>query len=53
MIDSALFAKLTNTHSLEWGLFAGMIAMFVLAPAYKWYELSSSYVKGGRRSKAE
>ena len=48
MIPSEQFAKLTNTHVLEWSLFAGILALFVLAPAAKWYELSSSYIKGGR-----
>ena len=48
VIPSEQFSKLTNTHVLEWSLFAGILALFVLAPAAKWYELSSSYIKGGR-----
>jgi hypothetical protein len=52
VISSDVFAKLTSTHTLEWGLFGGLLALFVLAPFARYYELSSSYVKGGRR-KAE
>jgi hypothetical protein len=49
VISAETFSRLTNTHVVEWSLFTGLLALFVLAPAYKWYELSSSYVKSGRR----
>ena len=52
VIPADQFAKLTNTHVVEWSLFSGLFALFVIAPAFKWYEISSSYVKSGRR-KAE
>lgn len=49
VIPAETFARLTNTHVGEWSIFSGLLALFVLAPAFKWYELSSSYVKSGRR----
>ncbi len=49
VIGNELFSKLTSTHTLEWGLFGGLLALFVLAPFARYYELSSSYSKAGRR----
>lgn len=52
VISAPLFAKLTNTHTIEWTLVTALLAIFIVAPALKWYDLSSSFVKGNRR-KAE
>lgn len=52
VISAETFARQTNTHVVEYAVATALFALFVLAPAAKWYDLSSSYVKGGRR-KAE
>lgn len=52
VVSAEQFAKLTNTHVIEWSIFGGVFALFLLAPLGKYYELQSSFVKGGRR-KAE
>jgi len=49
VISSEVFSKLTSTRTLEWGIFGGVLALFVLAPLARYYELSSSYSKGGHR----
>jgi len=53
IINAELFAKYTNTHVLEWSVFWALFALFLLAPAADWYQLSSSFVKGGRRKAAQ
>jgi len=53
IIGAELFHKLTNTHTLEWGVFVAALVLSILGPFAYWYYIQQNYEQGIPKSKLQ